>query len=102
LARIAALLNARPIAKSELAAKVTEALEDKKEKIVLIKATRRQLRHGDGSDGRTAAAGIEDVGLITDPKTSSGGAAGGRNGSRHITSARPRRHRRKRRTPVRT
>ena len=66
-------LNARPIAKSELAAKVTEALEDKKEKIVLIKAD------GEAEYGRVMkvmdelrAAKIEDIGLITERKASPG------------------------------
>jgi len=73
-------LNARPIAKSELAAKVTEALEDKKEKIVLIKAD-TDVNYGTVMEAmdELRAAGIEDVGLITDPKTQQqGGAAGGR------------------------
>ena len=73
-------LNARPIAKSELASKVTEALEDKKEKIVLIKAD-TDVNYGTVMEAmdELRAAGIEDVGLITDPKTQQpSGAAGGR------------------------
>jgi biopolymer transport protein TolR len=73
-------LNARPVAKSELATKVTEALEDKKEKIVLIKAD-TDVNYGTVMEAmdELRAAGIEDVGLITDPKTQQqSGAAGGR------------------------
>ena len=73
-------LNARQISKSELAAKVTEALEDKKEKIVLIKAD-QDVNYGTVMEAmdELRAAGIEDVGLITDPKTQQpSGAAGGR------------------------
>jgi biopolymer transport protein TolR len=70
-------LNAKPIRESELAMKVTEQLESQKEKVVLIKADEEveysavmsvmdQLRQ----------AGIEDIGLITASRKSSGGSAG--------------------------
>jgi biopolymer transport protein TolR len=70
-------LNAKPIRESELAMKVTEQLESQKEKVVLIKADEEveysavmsvmdQLRQ----------AGIEDIGLITASKKSSGSSAG--------------------------
>jgi biopolymer transport protein ExbD len=73
-------LNAKPISKSDLASKITEALEDKKEKIVLIKAD-TDVNYGAVMDAmdELRAAGIEDVGLITDPKTQQqSSAAGGR------------------------
>jgi biopolymer transport protein TolR len=71
-------LNAKPVREAELATKVNDALENQKEKIVLIKAdedveysavmnTMDQLRQ----------VGIEDIGLITLPKRTAGGAAGG-------------------------
>jgi biopolymer transport protein TolR len=71
-------LNAKPIREAELAMKVTEQLESQKEKVVLIKADEEveysavmsvmdQLRQ----------AGIEDIGLITASKKSSGSSTGG-------------------------
>jgi biopolymer transport protein ExbD len=72
-------LNTKPVRDEELGDKVKDLLEGQKEKIVIIKADNDvnysvvmtamdQLRR----------AGIEDIGLITDPKTgSSSGAAGG-------------------------
>jgi biopolymer transport protein ExbD len=70
-------LNAKPIREVELATKVNEALENLKEKVVLIKAdeeveysavmnTMDQLRQ----------AGVEDIGLVTVQKKTAGGAKG--------------------------
>jgi biopolymer transport protein TolR len=70
-------LNAKPIREVELATKVNEALENLKEKVVLIKAdeeveysavmnTMDQLRQ----------AGVEDIGLVTTQKKTAGGAKG--------------------------
>ena len=70
-------LNAKPIREGELATKVNDALENQKEKVVLIKAdeeveysavmsTMDQLRQ----------AGIEDIGLVTTQKKTAGGAKG--------------------------
>ena len=70
-------LNAKPIREGELATKVNEALENQKEKVVLIKAdeeveysavmsTMDQLRQ----------AGVEDIGLITTRRRPAGGAKG--------------------------
>jgi len=75
-------LNAKPLAKSDLASKITEALEDKKEKLVLIKGD-NNVDYGAVMDAmdELRAAGIEDVGLITDPKSQpkeGTAAAGGR------------------------
>jgi biopolymer transport protein TolR len=72
-------LNAQPVATRDLLARVNDALRDKKDKIILIKADKDvdygtvmqamdQLREG----------GIEDIGLITDPKKDPNSAAGGR------------------------
>jgi biopolymer transport protein TolR len=73
-------LNAKPVQKGELATKVTELLENKKEKLVLIRAdTDAQYGAVMGAMDELRQAGIEDIGLITDPKTASEGkAAGGR------------------------
>jgi biopolymer transport protein TolR len=66
-------LNSREVADGELAQKVTEVLETKKERIVLIRADE------DASYGRVMAAmdalrkaQIEDMGLITERRTRPG------------------------------
>ena len=67
-------LNAKPVSEAELSTKINEALENKKEKSVFIKAdeeaaysaimaTMDQLRQ----------AGVEDIGLITEHKRSAAG-----------------------------
>jgi biopolymer transport protein TolR len=72
-------LNAKPVTEGEMGARLSELLENKKEKIVLIKADEEveysavmlamdQLRN----------AGIEDIGLITERKKGAEGASGGR------------------------
>ena len=72
-------LNAKPVTEGEMTTRLNEILENKKEKIVLIKADEEveysavmlamdQLRN----------AGIEDIGLITERKKSAEGAGGGR------------------------
>ena len=71
-------LNAKPITEAELATKVTEALENQKEKIVLIKAD-EEVEYGAvmATMDQLRQAGIEDIGLITDPKKPLGLAGGG-------------------------
>ncbi|HEY7291124.1 MAG TPA: biopolymer transporter ExbD [Vicinamibacterales bacterium] len=72
-------LNAKPVTEGEMATRLNEILENKKEKVVLIKADEEveysavmtamdQLRN----------AGIEDIGLITERKKGAEGAAGGK------------------------
>ena len=72
-------LNAKPVTEGDMTTRLNEILENKKEKIVLIKADEEveysavmtamdQLRN----------AGIEDIGLITERKKTAEGAAGGR------------------------
>ena len=72
-------VNAKPVQESEMATKINEILENAKEKVVLIKADEEvpysavmaamdQLRQ----------AGIEDIGLIADPKKGPGGPSGGK------------------------
>jgi len=74
-------LNAKAVQRGELTTKVTELLENKSEKIVLIKAdTDAQYGAVMSAMDELRAAGIEDVGLITDPKKGGqgGSSAGGR------------------------
>jgi biopolymer transport protein ExbD len=71
-------LQSREVAEQDLAQRVTELLETKKERIVLIKADE------DASYGRVMAAmdalrkaQIEDMGLITEPRKRVGDETGG-------------------------
>ena len=71
-------LNSKEIADDDLAPRVTEVLENKKERIILIKADE------DASYGRVMAAmdalrkaQIENIALITERKQQPGGGAGG-------------------------
>jgi TolR protein len=70
-------LNAKPISENDMVTRLNEILENKKEKVVLIKADEEanyssvmsvmdQLRN----------AGIEDIGLITERKKGAEGAGG--------------------------
>jgi biopolymer transport protein TolR len=71
-------LNAKQIGESELASKVTEKLEGKAEKIVLIKAD-EEVEYGAvmAAMDQLRQAGIEDIGLITERPKAQGGTAGG-------------------------
>ncbi len=71
-------LNAKPIQESELVTKLNELLENQKEKIILIKAD-EEVEYGAvmATMDQLRQAGLEDIGLVTDPKKSLGGAAGG-------------------------
>ena len=68
-------VNAKEVAKSEMQRRVQEILDTKSQKIVIIKAD-DDVEYGAVMEAMDAlrAAGIEDMGLITDPKR---GAAGG-------------------------
>jgi biopolymer transport protein TolR len=68
-------LNAQQVQEGDLARRVNEALENKLEKIVLIKAD-VDVEYGAvmAAMDQLRQAGIEDIGLITDPKTVEGGA----------------------------
>ena len=70
-------LNAKPVRESEMATKVTELLENSKEKIVLIKAD-EEVEYGAvmAAMDQLRQAGIEDIGLITERKKGSEGAGG--------------------------
>jgi biopolymer transport protein ExbD len=71
-------LNAKPIQETELATRINELLESKTEKIVLIKAD-EEVEYGAvmAAMDQLRQAGVEDIGLVTDPKKAAGGAAGG-------------------------
>ena len=62
-------LNAKPVQEAEMATRVNELLENKTEKIVLIKAD-EEVEYGAvmAAMDQLRQAGIEDIGLITDPK----------------------------------
>jgi biopolymer transport protein TolR len=62
-------LNAKPVQEAELATRINELLESKKEKIVLIKAD-EEVEYGAvmAAMDQLRQAGIEDIGLVTDPK----------------------------------
>jgi biopolymer transport protein ExbD len=71
-------LNAKPINEQELGSKVNEALENVKEKVVLIKADQEvEYSAVMAAMDQLRQAGIEDIGLITDPKKTPAGASGG-------------------------
>ena len=73
-------VNGLPVRKEELRQKVDEILENKKERIVLIKADvdAKYLAVMELMD-ELRASGIEDMGLITDPKNRTGLMGGGGN-----------------------
>ena len=70
-------LNAKAIQEGELASKVNEALENQREKIVLIKAD-EEVEYGAvmAAMDQLRQAGIEDIGLITERKKGAEGAGG--------------------------
>ena len=72
-------VNGRQYSKEEFANKVKTVLEDKKEKIVLIKAD-TDARYSAIMEAMDALRGanIEDIALITDPKNPPAGTSGGK------------------------
>jgi biopolymer transport protein ExbD len=72
-------LNAQPIARGELMNRLTESLKDKKDKIVLIKAD-KDVDYGTVMQAMDdlRLGGIEDIGLITDPKQDPNAPRGGK------------------------
>jgi biopolymer transport protein TolR len=70
-------LNAKPVQEAEMATRVTELLENKTEKIVLIKAD-EEVEYGAvmAAMDQLRQAGIEDIGLITERKKGAEGAGG--------------------------
>jgi len=76
----AVYVNAKPIQEGELVTKINELLENQKEKVILIKAdTEVEYSAVMTTMDQLRQAGIEDIGLITDPKKTpgTGGASGG-------------------------
>jgi biopolymer transport protein ExbD len=71
-------VNGVPVREEELRQRVEDILESKTERIVLIKADEDAQYSAvmDAMD-QLRAAGIEDMGLITDPKQRPGQAGGG-------------------------
>jgi biopolymer transport protein ExbD len=72
-------LNAKPVQEGELATKINELLESRKEKIVLIKAD-EDVEYGAvmAAMDQLRQAGIEDIGLVTDPKRTAASTTGGK------------------------
>jgi len=71
-------VNAKPVQEAEMAQRINELLENSKEKIVLIKAD-TEVEYGAvmAAMEQLRQAGIEDIGLITDPKNATTNAASG-------------------------
>ncbi len=72
-------VNAKPVQEAEMAQKISELLENVKEKVVLIKAD-EEVEYGAvmAAMDQLRQVGIEDIGLITDPKKTAGGPSGGK------------------------
>ena len=74
-------INAKPVQEQELATRVTELLEGKAggEKVVIIRAD-EEVEYGAvmSAMDQLRQAGVEDIGLITDPKKGSAGTSGGK------------------------
>jgi biopolymer transport protein ExbD len=62
-------VNAKPVTEQELSRRITDLLENKVEKIVVIRAD-EEVEYGAvmAAMDQLRQAGIEDIGLITDPK----------------------------------
>ncbi len=76
-------VNAIPVAKSEMADRVKAALEEKTERIVLIKADEAaSYRAVMQAMDDLRKAQIEDIGLITDPKVDEANAAAAAKGGK--------------------
>jgi len=70
-------LNAHAVGENELGRRVTEILENMKEKIVLIKADEEvEYSAVMAAMDQLRQAGVEDIGLITERKKGSEGAGG--------------------------
>jgi biopolymer transport protein TolR len=72
-------LNAKPVPEAELATRITDILEHKTEKVVLIRAD-EEVEYGTvmAVMDQLRAAAIEDIGLVTEPRVeTAGGSTGG-------------------------
>jgi TolR protein len=71
-------LNAKPVQEAELTTRINELLETKREKVVLIRAdVDAQYGAVMNAMDQLRQAGVEDIGLITDPKTQNASAPAG-------------------------
>ena len=71
-------LNAKPVQDNDLTRRVSELLENKTDKIVLIKADEEvEYSAVMNAMDQLRQAGIEDIGLITERKRQAGAAGGG-------------------------
>ena len=72
-------LNAKPVTEGDMATRLNELLENKKEKIVIIRADEEvEYSAVMAAMDQLRQAGIEDIGLVTEKKKGAEGAAGGR------------------------
>jgi len=72
-------LNAKPVTEQELATRINEILENKKEKVVLIKADEEvEYSAVMAAMDSLRQAGIEDIGLVTERKLKPGETTGGK------------------------
>jgi biopolymer transport protein TolR len=70
-------VNAKQVPESEMATKVNEILENQKERVVLIKADEEvEYSAVMAAMDQLRQAGVEDIGLITDPKKTPGSTGG--------------------------
>ena len=71
-------LNSKFVEEADLGTKASEILENKKEKIVLVKADESANYSAImAAMDQLRKAGIEDIGLVTERKKTQGGAGGG-------------------------
>ena len=71
-------LNAKPVQDNDLTRRISELLENKTDKIVLIKADEEvEYSAVMSAMDQLRQAGIEDIGLITERKRAPGSTAGG-------------------------
>ena len=74
----ATYLNAQLVQEGELATKVNEFMQGKTQKIVVIRADEEvEYRAVMSAMDQLRQAGIEDIGLLTDPREQTGSPAGG-------------------------
>ena len=71
-------LNAQPVQEAEMATRINEALLGKTQKIVVIRADEEvEYRAVMSAMDQLRQAGVEDIGLLTDPRETTGSPAGG-------------------------
>jgi biopolymer transport protein TolR len=67
-------VNSKPVTEADMATKVTEALESKKDKVVFIKADEEALYSSVmAAMDQLHQAGVEDIALITERRHTAGG-----------------------------